>query len=59
MDDVRGRILAAYSKLAVDYEKNIDTTSGFNAYYERPAMMNLMPNDMAGLSVLDAGCAAG
>lgn len=56
---MKEKVLAAYSKLARDYEKNIDTTSGYNAFYERPAMMRLLPNDMTGLKVLDAGCAAG
>ncbi len=25
------RVLAAYAKLAADYEQSVDTTSGFNA----------------------------
>jgi len=53
------KVLAAYSKLAQDYEKNVDTTSGYNAYYERPAMMKQFPSEMTGSKVLDAGCAAG
>ena len=56
---MKDKVLAAYSKLARDYETNVDVTSGFNAYYERPAMMKLLPNDMTGSRVLDAGCAAG
>ncbi|GAA3409464.1 class I SAM-dependent methyltransferase [Paenibacillus hodogayensis] len=58
MDKTR-KIIEAYDKLAKDYEKNVDTMSGHNAYYERPAMMKNMPMDMNQLVVLDAGCAAG
>lgn len=53
------KIREAYDKLAKDYEKHVDTTSGHNAYYERPAMMKLLPETMDQLQVLDAGCAAG
>ncbi|QHT62188.1 methyltransferase domain-containing protein [Paenibacillus lycopersici] len=53
------RVIQAYDKLAKDYELHVDTDSGHNAYYERPAMMKLMPPDMEGMHVLDAGCAAG
>ncbi|NHN33382.1 class I SAM-dependent methyltransferase [Paenibacillus agricola] len=56
---MKEKVLEAYDKLAKDYEKHVDTQSGHNAYYERPAMMKLMPNDMNQLAVLDAGCAAG
>jgi SAM-dependent methyltransferase len=56
---MKEKLLGAYDKLAKDYEKHVDTQSGHNAYYERPAMMKLMPNDMNQLTVLDAGCAAG
>lgn len=52
-------IMDAYSKLSRDYEKNVDTESGYNAYYERPAMLKQLPEDMSGLAALDAGCAAG
>ncbi|ULL19683.1 class I SAM-dependent methyltransferase [Paenibacillus sp. H1-7] len=56
---MKEKVLEAYDKLAKDYEKHVDTKSGHNAYYERPAMMKLMPKDMNELAVLDAGCAAG
>jgi SAM-dependent methyltransferase len=59
MYKMKEKVLEAYSKLAKDYEKHVDTESGHNAYYERPAMMKLMPSDMSQLAVLDAGCAAG
>jgi ubiquinone/menaquinone biosynthesis C-methylase UbiE len=56
---MKDRVLDAYAKLAKDYENNVDTESIAGAYYERPAMMNLLPHNMEKLAVLDAGCAAG
>jgi len=56
---MKEKVLEAYDKLARDYEKHVDTESGFNAYYERPAMMKLLPSNMHQCAVLDAGCAAG
>ncbi|GAB6930383.1 class I SAM-dependent methyltransferase [Paenibacillus sp. JCM 10914] len=56
---MKEKLTETYNKLAKDYELHVDTQSGFNAYYERPAMMRLLPDQMEGLSVLDAGCAAG
>ncbi|WP_199614225.1 class I SAM-dependent methyltransferase [Paenibacillus alkalitolerans] len=56
---MKEKVLEAYDKLAKDYELHVDTKSGHNAYYERPAMMKLMPSNMKHLAVLDAGCAAG
>ncbi|MEJ8545773.1 hypothetical protein [Brevibacillus borstelensis] len=56
---MKEQVLKAYAKLARDYEKNVDKESGTNAYYERPAMMKLLPDDLSECAVLDAGCAAG
>lgn len=49
--------LEAYELLADAYAAGIDTKP-HNAYYERPAMLSLLP-DVAGLEVLDAGCGPG
>ncbi|GIQ69308.1 class I SAM-dependent methyltransferase [Xylanibacillus composti] len=56
---MKEKIREAYDKLAKDYELHVDKESGFNAYYERPAMLGELADDLAGLAVLDAGCAAG
>lgn len=47
----------AYNQLADDYAARIDT-KGHNAYYDRPAVLSLLP-DVAGKRVLDAGCGPG
>lgn len=48
---------ASYEKMAEYYFECVDTKP-FNAYYERPATLSLLP-DVTGKTVLDAGCAAG
>lgn len=52
-------IKQTYNKLASTYEKDIDHTSPYNTHYERPGMMELLPEDLTGQHVLDAGCSAG
>ncbi len=47
----------AYQELADAYADHIDTKP-HNAYYERPAMLSLLP-DIRGQLVLDAGCGPG
>lgn len=47
----------AYQKLADAYAAKIDTKP-HNAYYDRPAMLGLLP-DVDGKRVLDAGCGPG
>lgn len=49
--------LKAYEEMAEHYFKDVDTKP-FNAYYERPAIVSMLP-DVKGKKVLDAGCAAG
>jgi len=49
--------LNSYEEMAEYYFKYVDTKP-FNAYYERPATISLLP-DVKGKKVLDAGCAAG
>ncbi|MFX3635561.1 MAG: class I SAM-dependent methyltransferase [Candidatus Pristimantibacillus sp.] len=56
---MKEKVIEAFNKLAKDYEINVDGGSGYNIYYERPAMIKLMPTEMNQLTVLDAGCAAG
>ncbi|OIA98617.1 ubiquinone biosynthesis methyltransferase UbiE [Paenibacillus sp. LC231] len=56
---MKEKVIKAYDKLAGDYERHVDSQSGHNAYYERPAMMHLLPANMEQMTVLDAGCAAG
>lgn len=47
----------AYQKLADSYSANIDTKP-HNAYYDRPAVLSLLPS-VDGQKVLDAGCGPG
>lgn len=49
--------LNSYEEMAEYYFKYVDTKP-FNAYYERPATISLLP-EVKGKKVLDAGCAAG
>ena len=47
-----------YERMGTKYATMVDT-SPHNAYYERPAMLTLLPDVLTGLRVLDAGTAAG
>src|SRR5438309_158176 len=49
--------LDAYEQLADAYASRVDTKD-YNAHYERPAMLSLLP-DVRGLRALDAGCGPG
>nr|WP_302104676.1 methyltransferase domain-containing protein [Polycladomyces sp. WAk] len=56
---VNKQVTEAFDALADRYEKETDGIRPYNAYYERPAMMAMLPDDLSGMDVLDAGCAAG
>ncbi len=47
----------AYNLLAEDFARLVDTKP-YNAYYERPAMLSLLPN-VRGKRILDVGCGPG
>ncbi len=47
----------AYNAIAAAYAATVDTKP-YNAYYERPATLSLLP-DVKGMRVLDAGCGSG
>ncbi|CAN5543620.1 class I SAM-dependent methyltransferase [soil metagenome] len=56
-DSVNQAPAADYDGFAAEYSAR-NENSLFNAYYERPEMLRLA-GDVAGLSVLDAGCGSG
>jgi len=47
----------SYDTIAADYAENVDAAP-YNAYYERPAMLGLLPS-ITDARVLDAGCGSG
>ena len=49
--------LPCYEQMAEEYAAAVDTKP-YNAYYERPAVLSLLP-PVAGLEVLDVGCGSG
>ena len=53
----RSTVYNAYQRLSEQYSELIETKP-HNAYYERPAMMEMWP-DLEGQRVLDAGCGPG
>src|SRR5581483_12380676 len=48
---------AAYDTIAQKYAATVDTQP-WNAHYERPAMLSMMP-PLVGATVLDIGCGSG
>ena len=56
---MKEKVIQAFNKLSVSYEHEVDRSNLYNTEYERPAMVELLPDDLTGLKVLDAGCAAG
>ncbi|MDQ0229089.1 class I SAM-dependent methyltransferase [Metabacillus malikii] len=56
---MHNRVVDTFNQLASVYEHTVDTMSLYNSEYERPAMMQQLPQDLQDLNILDAGCAAG
>jgi ubiquinone/menaquinone biosynthesis C-methylase UbiE len=56
---MKDSIKDTYDKLASTYKENLDLANPYNSYYERPAMMEIIPKKLEGKRILDAGCAAG
>ena len=54
---MKDSIKDTYDKLASTYKENLDFANPYNSYYERPAMMELIPKELEGKKILDAGCA--
>lgn len=56
---MREKIQATFNQLAHVYENSIDKEGLYNTDYERPAMIDELPEQLVGKHILDAGCAAG
>lgn len=56
---MKRQVVETFDKLAGVYEQMKDDNNLYNTQYERPEMMKLIPADLTGFHVLDAGCAAG
>lgn len=52
------RTRAAYDQLASVWSATTDD-GPFNGWLERPALQSLIPSDLRGLTILDAGCGSG
>lgn len=52
------RTREAYDRLAAVWAKTTDD-GPWNGHLERPALRSLLPSDLKGLTVLDAGCGSG
>ena len=50
--------IKSYDEMAKYYANFVDSKP-WNAYYERPAMLSLLPNDIENLKIMDLGCAGG
>ncbi|WP_409272028.1 methyltransferase domain-containing protein [Neobacillus sp. SCS-31] len=56
---MKDKVKDVFNGLSGAYEKSVDTNSLYNSEYERPAMLAVLPEDLTGKVILDAGCAAG
>lgn len=56
---MKKQVLETFNELAAVYENMGDDNNLYNTQYERPAMLQHVPENLAGFHVLDAGCSAG
>ncbi|ANU13166.1 methylase [Planococcus halocryophilus Or1] len=56
---MKKQVVDVFNELAGIYKQMGDANNLYNTQYERPAMMELVPQELAGLHILDAGCSAG
>lgn len=56
---MKEKVRDTFNQMANAYEHSVDSDNLYNAEYERPAMMERVPENLTGKKVLDAGCAAG
>ncbi|RDU37757.1 SAM-dependent methyltransferase [Neobacillus piezotolerans] len=56
---MKDKVKDVFNGLSGAYEKSVDTNGLYNSEYERPSMLAVLPDDLTGKVILDAGCAAG
>lgn len=56
---MKEKLTKTFDQLANSYEQEDPKSNAYNLFYERPAMTELLPDALDGLTVLDAGCAGG
>ena len=61
MNDNSKIVAEVYNKYGKYYHESRKSTSGrlYNEYIDIPATLSLLPNDLKGLKILDAGCGSG
>jgi SAM-dependent methyltransferase len=58
MDNIKPAVRRAYQELAAAYSV-LGETKPHNAYYDRPAVLSLLPEDLNNKKIFDAGCGPG
>ncbi|MCH4827125.1 class I SAM-dependent methyltransferase [Planococcus halocryophilus] len=56
---MKKQVVDVFNDLAGIYKQMGDANNLYNTQYERPTMMKLVPQELSGLHILDAGCTAG
>ncbi|ANU23208.1 class I SAM-dependent methyltransferase [Planococcus donghaensis] len=56
---MKKQVVEVFNDLAGIYKQMGNVDNLYNTQYERPAMMGLIPQELTGFHILDAGCSAG